>query len=266
MLPKNVISCVLDVKYSYMNFFESNPSTLNKIQFFTVVSSILGIFYFEFTSLNILLAIILFYLYSIFGLSMTLHRYYTHRTFKMNMLFHWVFTFIAILTGRGSPIGWVYIHRLHHAFSDTAKDPHNPISTGFKLVGFKPTEPSKANIFLVKDLMNPAQIFINKYYLLILLSWITILGLIDLSLVYFTWILPVFLIHLSQNSFNHFAHTHGYRNFNTEDNSTNNLFLWPFILGDAWHNNHHANAAKISTKVRSYELDPVSVIINLIKR
>lgn len=247
-----------------MKIFESNANTLNKIQNFTLISTIIGLFYFNFTPMCIGMAIISFYVYSIFGLSITLHRYYTHKTFKVNSFFHWALTFIAILTGRGSPLGWVYIHRLHHAFSDTEKDPH-PLE--FKLFGFKTIESqTKPNVFLVKELMIPAQLFINKYYLLIILSWLLILGCIDLYLVYFTWILPIFCIHLSQNCFNYFAHSSGYRNFDTKDKSTNNIWLWPFVLGDAWHNNHHAKAEKLTTKVNKYEYDPAANIINLIKK
>ena len=250
-----------------MNFFSSTADTLNKIQLFTVIASIMGLFYFDFTLLNILLTIFSFYVYSIFGLSMTMHRYYTHKSFEMHFILHWLFTFISILTGRGSPLGWVYIHRLHHAFSDTEKDPHGPKTMGFKLFGFKPIEEqTKPNLFIVKDLMNPNQMFINKYYLLIILTWLGILSIINVELIYFTWILPVCLIQLSQNSFNHFAHLYGYRNFETKDNSTNNFWLWPFILGDAWHNNHHANAEKTTTQIKKYEFDPVASFINLIKK
>lgn len=250
-----------------MNFFSSNADTLNKIQLFTLIASFFGIFYFDFTLSNILLVVVSFYIYSILGLSMTLHRYYTHKSFEMHPILHWLFTFISILTGRGSPLGWVYIHRLHHAFSDTDKDPHGPKTMGFKLFGFKPIESkTKPNMFIVKDLMNVNQVFINKYYLLIIITWLLVLSMIDISLVYFTWILPVFLVHLSQNSFNHFAHLYGYRNFETKDNSTNNIWLWPFILGDAWHNNHHANAEKFSTKINNYEFDPVATFINIIKK
>ena len=250
-----------------MNFFSSNAHTLNKIQLFTVIASITGLFYFDFTLLNVLLTLFSFYIYSIFGLSMTLHRYYTHKSFEMHPILHWVFTFISILTGRGSPLGWVYIHRLHHAFSDTGKDPHGPKTMGFKLFGFKPIEAkTKPNLFIVKDLMNPHQMFINKYYLLIIITWLIVLSVINVQLVYFTWILPVFLVHISQNSFNHFAHLYGYRNFETKDHSTNNIWLWPFILGDAWHNNHHANADKTTTKIKKYEFDPVANFINLIKK
>jgi len=180
----------------------------------------------------------------------------------MHPILHWVFTFISILTGRGSPLGWVYIHRLHHAFSDTDKDPHGPKTMGFKLFGFKPIEvQTKPNLFIVKDLMNPKQMLINKYYLLIILAWLVVLSIIDIQMIYFTWILPVFLVQLSQNSFNHFAHIYGYRNFETKDNSTNNFLLWPFILGDAWHNNHHANPGRWWQGEKWWEIDPPAFMI-----
>lgn len=250
-----------------MNTFSSNSGTLNRIQNFTLITAVLGVFYFDFTFFYIALTVMSFYVYSILGLSMTMHRYYTHKSFEMNPVLHWLFTFIAVLTGRGSPLGWVYVHRLHHAFSDTDKDPHGPTTMGFKLFGFKPIESTaKPNLFIVKELITPTHLFINKYYLLIILGWLIVLGTVDINLIYFTWILPVFCVQLTQNCFNHFAHLSGYRNFQTKDNSTNNIWLWPVILGDAWHNNHHANAEKFTTKVKRHEFDPVASLIRLIKK
>lgn len=249
--------------------FSASANTITKVQIVTGFMSLIGLFYFQFTITNVLILVISFYLYSIIGISLTLHRYYAHKSFDFKYKFiKWFCTLLAILSGRGSPIGWVYVHRIHHAYSDTEKDPHSPKNLGFKLFGFNHIEEhsGKMNVFLVKDLMSPLQLNINKYYFLIILVVIIFLGLLNLNLVYFAWILPVFLIQLSQNSFNYFAHTSGHRNFDTKDNSTNNIWLWPFILGDAWHNNHHTNPAKLSTKVKLYELDPVVILVKLISK
>jgi fatty-acid desaturase len=107
------------------------------------------------------------------------------------------------MSGRGSPIGWVYVHRIHHAYSDSEKDPHSPKNLGFKLFGFKHIEEhsGKMNYFLVKDLMNSIQLKINEYYFLIILIAALSLSLLNPSMLYFIWILPVFLVQLSQNSF-----------------------------------------------------------------
>jgi stearoyl-CoA desaturase (delta-9 desaturase) len=199
---------------------------------------------------------------------MMLHRYYTHKSFELNSFLKYFFTLFAILAGRGSPLGWVYIHRIHHGFSDTNKDPHSPHFTTFKFIGFRPVQDpnKKINYFIIKDLMNPTQLKIDKYYLLIIFFCLLLLGMIDYSLVFYAWALPVFLVSITQTFFNYFAHMHGYRNFETNDKSTNNILLWPFILGDAWHNNHHHAANQLSTKIRSFEFDPVVSFINIISK
>lgn len=249
--------------------FSASANTITRVQVVSSVLSILGLFYFDFSTANILTTIVCFYLFSIVGVSLTLHRYYSHKSFEFrNIFFKWLCTLFAILAGRGSPLGWVYVHRLHHAYSDQEGDPHSPHNLGFKLFGFRHIEDhsGKMKVFLVKELMTKEQLFINKWYFAIILAWLVVLGCINISLIYFAWILPVMLVQLSQNCFNYFAHMHGHRNFETKDTSTNNVWLWPFILGDAWHNNHHANAAKYDTKVLWWEFDPVSSVISLIKK
>jgi stearoyl-CoA desaturase (delta-9 desaturase) len=179
----------------------------------------------------------------------------------------WFFTAFAVLAGRGSPLGWVYIHRIHHATSDTKKDPHSPHNENFNFIGFKPIqENTKINHFIIKELLTTAHIKIDKYYLLLILSFLVLLSIINFNLIFYMWAIPVFVVSVTQTMFNYFAHMKGYRNFETTDRSTNNLYLWPFILGDAWHNNHHANAANVSTKVLKYEYDPIGVLINFIKQ
>lgn len=249
--------------------FSASANTITRVQIVSSVLSILGLFYFDFSAVNIITTTVCFYLFSIVGVSLTLHRYYSHKSFEFkNSFTKWLCTLFAILAGRGSPLGWVYVHRLHHAYSDQEGDPHSPHNLGFKLFGFRHIEDhsGKMKVFLVKELMTKEQLFINKWYFAIILTWLVILGTVNISLIYFAWILPVMLVQLSQNCFNYFAHMHGHRNFETKDTSSNNIWLWPFILGDAWHNNHHANAAKYDTKVLWWEFDPVSVVISLIKK
>lgn len=253
-----------------MTIFSSTGKSLFFLQILSVVLMFMGIlvFHVEFNSEYFLLAILMFYCYSVFGISMMLHRYYTHRSFEINSYLKWFFTIFAVLAGRGSPIGWTYIHRIHHGYSDTEKDPHSPHFNTFKFIGFKPIQDTnkKINYFIIKDLMTPAQLRIDKYYLLLIFLFLTILWLIDFNLVFYMWALPVFIVSVSQTMFNYFAHTSGYRNFETDDHSTNNVYLWPLILGDAWHNNHHHNAKNLSTKVRKFEFDPIVSVINVISK
>jgi stearoyl-CoA desaturase (delta-9 desaturase) len=209
----------------------------------------------------------MFYAYSVLGISMMLHRYYSHKSFKLNSFVKWFFTVFAVLAGRGSPLGWVYIHRIHHATSDTEKDPHSPHYDTFKFIGFKPLqENKKINHFIVKELLTTAHIKIDKYYLLIIICFLLLLSIINFNLLFYMWAIPVFIVSVSQTMFNYFCHMDGYRNFATDDCSTNNKCLWPFILGDAWHNNHHGNSAAKTSQVQWWELDPVRYIIKVIEK
>jgi stearoyl-CoA desaturase (delta-9 desaturase) len=54
---------------------------------------------------------------------------------------------------------------------------------------------------------------------------------------------------------NGFAHFKGYRNFNTNDDSTN-IFPWGIIIGvEELHNNHHAYPASAKLSMKWYEFD-----------
>jgi stearoyl-CoA desaturase (delta-9 desaturase) len=249
--------------------FSAKASTLSNLQIIVSIAAVTGFWFFPFTMTNIAVSIIFFYLYNIVGVSITLHRYYSHKSFEFSFVFvKWLCTLISVFSLRGSPIGWAYIHRLHHPYADTEKDPHSPYNLGLKLFFLKDVEPhsSKMNIFMVKDMMSKEHLFINKYYFLLILMWLLLLAVINPSLIYFAWILPIAIVQFSQASFNYFAHTSGYRNKESKDKSTNNVFLWPFILGDAWHNNHHTNAGSFTTKEKIWEIDPAAWIIQLIKK
>jgi fatty-acid desaturase len=222
-----------------------------------------------FTLPNVLITIVSFYVLNILGTYMMLHRYFSHKSFEFkNDLVKWLFTLVSILSGRGSPLGWAYIHRKHHAYSDDVKDPHSPKNLGYKLFGFGhiKNQEGTMQIFMVKDLMTKEQLFIHKWYMAIILSFIFLLGLVSLELLFFIWILPVFLVQVSQTNFNYFGHMSGYRNFDTKDDSRNNVFLFPFILGEAWHNNHHKNAKDYSTTVKPFEIDPLAWFIKIVGR
>lgn len=246
--------------------FGSTSRNINLLTIFVFISSIVGLFFVEYNITNIITMMISFYVLNILGVWMMMHRYYSHKSFELNPILKWMFTVIAVLTGRGSILGWVYLHRLHHAYSDQEKDPHSPHNLGYKMFGFghMKKQEGEMKIFLVKELMTTEQLFIHKWYMLLLMPLLIIFALIDLQLFYWAWIVPAMLIQFSTSNFNYFGHTHGYRNYETKDQSRNNILLWPIILGEAWHNNHHADAKNYSTRHRFWEIDPLEWLIKLI--
>ena len=235
------------------------------IQLLVAISAVAGAFLMKWTLPWILASILAFYLYSVVGVSMVLHRYYAHRSYEFkNIFLKRVFTLVAILAARGTPASWSMVHRMHHKHADTKLDPHKPDK--FNLFSFRSAFRKDFNLFSIKDMITKEHNFINQYHICIIIIWCLVLLIISPALLYFLWILPVFINQISQDVWNYVSHTPlGYRNFEIPDNSRNNKWLWPFILGEAWHNNHHNSPGRFTTKIKPMEVDPLAFLITLIK-
>jgi len=59
------------------------------------------------------------------GICLGFHRYLTHRSFDLPKWLANFFVLMGTLAMQASPITWVGQHRMHHANSDTDKDPYN---------------------------------------------------------------------------------------------------------------------------------------------
>jgi len=67
-------------------------------------------------------------------------------------------------------------------------------------------------------------------------------------------------------SINSLCHFFGRRRFATEDHSRNLLWLAPFSLGEAWHNNHHAFPTSAFHGMGRRELDISGLVIAALER
>lgn len=248
--------------------FEASAKSLSIIQLFSTLATIVGAFYFEFDLASWLVILLGYFLYSGVGVSMMLHRYWTHKSFEFkSKSLMWICSWFALMAGRGSIIGWVHVHREHHAFSDTEKDPHAPNINGWRVFFPHLLDYGKnINKGLIRDLFNRTQININKYYMLLVAGWVIFLALIDPWLAYFAWIVPIAITQFVLNSFIYFGHSYGYTNHEHRDNSKN---LWPFGLllwGEGWHNNHHKNPRNWNMQERWWEIDLIAPVIKVVKK
>jgi len=251
-----------------MKLFSASAISLSIIQIISTIGAIIGLWVFSFDYLSIIVILVSYYLYSGIGVSMMLHRFYAHKSFEFKYpILKYVFTWFALMSGRGSIIGWVHVHREHHAFSDTEKDPHSPSIKGWRvLFPHLMDYGKKINVRLVRDLLNKKQIYINDYYMLLVLSCVSILIIIDPWIAYFCWFVPVSITHFVLNTFIYFGHNLGYTNHKYKDNSKN-LWVYGILLwGEGWHNNHHSNAKNWNMQEKWWELDLIAPLIYLVKK
>ena len=209
--------------------------------------------------------------------SIILHKYYTHKTFKVNKPLQWIFAYLGTLSLNGSVLAWSNMHRLHHATSDRKNDPHDPRKIGFfkSLFVFDPKKYSN-NSSLTSNLKNCSDllkdkpvVFFHKYlvetitltYLTLLLfaPSLLIILLIGTAVSFIGLFFTTYVYHFKVP----FLH---YRNHNTVDKSCNNWLTTILFPGESYHNNHHNDPSKFDTAQKKYEFDLSATIIRLLKR
>lgn len=67
-------------------------------------------------------------------------------------------------------------------------------------------------------------------------------------------------------SVNSVAHLWGYRNYETDENSRNNIFVGLISNGEGWHNNHHAQPRAAAHGHKWWELDVTWITIWLLQQ
>lgn len=260
------------------NIFQPSASSVRYVHMLARIGAIVGAFFVSLEWQSVVIAIIGYYIFLNVGLSIMMHRYYSHRSFEFaNKFVRYVFVLISLLALRGSPMAWAYLHRSHHEHVDTEGDPHTPVGYKFKFFGLvdRHNRSDDIKIFRIRGIMNRENILINQYYWLILLVVLLPLAVIDFHIFYYVWLIPVVGVQFSINLQNYLGHMPfygSYRTYNnaTSGNSQNSILLWPLYWGEAWHNNHHSHAKhfhygkEISGKW--WEFDPAATLIKLVKK
>lgn len=209
------------------------------------------------------------------------HRYASHKMFTMNKFWERIFHFLTYLSQGSSflvPRAYAIMHRMHHAFSDTEKDPHSP--NFFKDV-FSMMQHT-ANIFddLIHNRMEVSSKFLGNYPSWQSLdmfgnSWTSRLlwgtGYITFYVFFATswWMYLLLPVHFLMGPVhgaivNWCGHKYGYQNFDNGDQSRNTLPFDFFLLGELFQNNHHQHPNSPNFAVRKWEFDPMYPVLRLL--
>lgn len=171
------------------------------------------------------------------------------------------------------PRQWVAVHRKHHAFTDTPRDPHSPLVLGFPRVLFAnaylyrktardPETLAKYARDLPEDrwdrlLFNHAVIGLGLGFgpLVLLIGWQLALVAASVHAAYYL---------LGGGAINAVGHRFGRRPF--ENKATNNQWLAWLVVGEGLHNNHHAAATSSRLSLAPGEVDPAWWFIRCLMR
>ena len=213
-----------------------------------------------------LLALLVLVQITIAGVTIYLHRCQAHRALELHPIVSHFFRFWLWLTTGMITKEWAAIHRKHHAKCETEDDPHSPRILGINKVLFtgvllyveeshKPETMSRyghgtPDDWMERNVYTPC----NKWGIVILAALdIWLFGLVPGALIYgiqVGWI-PFW----AAGVINGVGHYFGYRNFQTDDDSTNIVPWAAWIGGEELHNNHHAYPTSAKFSIRPYEFD-----------
>lgn len=216
----------------------------------------IGLFYIPQCSKHTLLWAFLLWPISGFGITVGVHRLWSHRSFEAHFLVRVGLMLCNSIANQGSIIHWVRDHRVHHKFSETDQDPHNAkrgfffAHVGWLLLKKNPAVVKAGKTLDFSDLYEDPVVMFQKK----LDPWFAI---------YMCLIMPaqvaqsfwaedfwraflvagalryVFVLHCTF-LVNSAAHLHGDHPYDNRSftGTENPLVSW-FAIGEGWHSWHH---------------------------
>lgn len=212
---------------------------------------------------------------TIAAVTIFLHRAQAHRALQLGAIpSHFFRAWLWLTTGMVTR-EWVAIHRKHHAKCETTEDPHSPQTRGLNAVLWKGAwlyrQAAQNQETLEKYGKGTPDDWLERN-LYAKYPWlgVTIMLVVDVALFGLAGLLiwavqMIWIPFWAAGVINGLAHFWGYRNWNTNDASTNISPIGILIGGEELHNNHHAFASSARLSYHWYEFDIGWLYIRLLE-
>ncbi len=195
-----------------------------------------------------------------FGITAGYHRYFSHRSYKMNRFAQAIMALLGATAAQKGPLWWAANHRHHHRYSDQPADLHSPFQKGlwWSHVGWILSDKHDDVLWdQIPDLAKyPELRWINHYYLIppTLLAVALYAG-GGWGAVVWGFVISTVLLWHGTFTINSLSHVFGSVRYSTKDTSKNNFWLALITLGEGWHNNHHCYMSSANQGFYWWELD-----------
>jgi len=199
------------------------------------------------------------------AITLYFHRDQAHRSVDLHPAVRHFFRFWLWLNTGAPTKEWVAVHRKHHAHCEQEGDPHSPVIYGLKRVVLEGAElyineARNAETLEKYGKGTPDDWLERNVYSRFSYTGIGVLVAFDIVMFGAPGIIMIAcqlatMPALAAGIINGVCHAKGYRNFETDDASTNLWRIGLFVAGEELHNNHHAFPTSARFSVRPDELD-----------
>lgn len=173
-----------------------------------------------------------------YGVSIGLHRYFSHRQIKVSPLTECIMLYMVTLACVRTPIGWIASHRMHHKYCDTDLDPHSPRHKGFWKVLFTTWDLNEIPPSFARDLFdNPRLVWCHRHWRKILVANWSVALLISPAFFVGYALIPFILARVGFGLLNTVGHA--------DPQGSNKPWLNFIIAGEGYHAEHHKNCGQL---------------------
>lgn len=223
------------------------------------IAAVVGVIWVGFSWWGIALCA-LSYFVRMFGVTAGFHRYFSHRTFRLNRFWQFMLAFLAETSAQKGVLWWAANHRHHHRYSDMPEDLHSPVQRGFwwSHVGWILCPDNHRERYSeVKDLAKyPELVWLDKNQYVPTMLYAVALALIFGPVgLFYGYFLSTALLWHGTFSINSVMHVFGRRVYRTTDDSRNSMIFALVTMGEGWHNNHHYYPGSAAQGFRWWQID-----------
>ena len=227
-------------------------------------------------------AALFWYGFRVFSLTAFYHRYFSHKAFKANRFWQFIFAVCGMTAIQRGPLWWAAHHRRHHKYADTEQDAHSPLRGvlwshfGWFTCGKNfPTHYAEIKDF-TRDF--PELVFLNRFDWIVPViflaslwgfgEWLAAahpeLGTNGLQMLVWCGFISTVAVYHATFCVNSLCHLLGRQPYRSDDHSRNNWLVAILTFGEGWHNNHHRYPGSARQGFRWWQIDITYQILRVL--
>ncbi|GKZ32220.1 stearoyl-CoA 9-desaturase [Aspergillus brasiliensis] len=209
-----------------------------------------------------------YYFFTALGVTAGYHRLWAHRSYTATLPLRITLALAAGGSVQGSARWWARLHRSHHRYTDTERDPYS-VHKGLFYAHFGwmvlKQNPARFGRTDISDLnADPVVVWQHRHFLKIVILMGLVVPMLVAGLLWEDWwggfvyagILRIFFVQQATFCVNSLAHWLGEQPFDDRNSPRDHVLTALATMGEGYHNFHHEFPSDYRNAIRWYQYDP----------